>query len=80
MVNAFACLYKLHWELGLLSPLNILVLINVTFVTIKEYDHPHLLLQNPKGWLTKMVNKTGAENAADLKRRAYEVIELLAMY
>jgi len=40
---------------------------------LKEYDHPHLLLQNPTGFLSKMVRQTGAESEQDLRNRAEQV-------
>ncbi|CAL8104325.1 unnamed protein product [Orchesella dallaii] len=39
---------------------------------IKEYDHPHILLQNPEGIFSSMVQHTGASTSLILKRIAAE--------
>ncbi|ODM90032.1 Multidrug resistance-associated protein 4 [Orchesella cincta] len=39
---------------------------------LKEYDHPHILLQMPNGIFTGMVNTTGRSSSALLKRIAAE--------
>ncbi|CAL8111094.1 unnamed protein product [Orchesella dallaii] len=39
---------------------------------LKEYDHPHILLQMPNGMFTGMVNTTGKSNSALLMRIAAE--------
>lgn len=36
----------------------------------QEFDHPHLLLQNPDGYFTKMVQQTGHSSAEQLIRIA----------
>lgn len=38
-----------------------------------EYDHPHLLLQNNDGHLTKMVQQTGPTMADRLRKIAEKV-------
>lgn len=38
-----------------------------------EYDHPHILLQNKKGYFRKMVAETGPAMAAMLHKLAKEV-------
>ncbi|ERL93480.1 hypothetical protein D910_10770 [Dendroctonus ponderosae] len=37
-----------------------------------EFDHPNILLQNPKGYLSELVRKTGTGTAAFLKKTAKE--------
>ncbi|XP_011312621.1 multidrug resistance-associated protein 4 [Fopius arisanus] len=37
-----------------------------------EYDHPHVLLQKNDGYLTRMLNETGASITSNLKRIAEE--------
>lgn len=37
-----------------------------------EFDHPHNLLQNPDGYLTKMVRETGLHMEAHLRSVAEE--------
>lgn len=37
-----------------------------------EFDHPHVLLQNPDGCLTRMVKETGAHMEALLRNVAEE--------
>lgn len=42
---------------------------------VAEYEHPHLLLQNPDGEFSKLVAETGptmSANLHDIARRAYE--------
>ncbi|ODM86916.1 Multidrug resistance-associated protein 4, partial [Orchesella cincta] len=39
---------------------------------VKEYDHPHILLQNPNGILTSMVQHTGKSSSAMLRKIASE--------
>lgn len=38
-----------------------------------EFDHPNILLQNRKGYLSELVRKTGTGTAAFLKKTAKEV-------
>ncbi|KAH1013297.1 hypothetical protein HUJ04_002305 [Dendroctonus ponderosae] len=40
-----------------------------------EFDHPNILLQNPKGYLSELVRKTGTGTAAFLKKTAKENYE-----
>ncbi|KAJ8923964.1 hypothetical protein NQ315_006740 [Exocentrus adspersus] len=40
--------------------------------TVKEYDHPHVLLQNEHGLLRNLVNATGANTAKNLENIAKE--------
>ncbi|XP_049853049.1 ATP-binding cassette sub-family C member 4-like [Schistocerca gregaria] len=40
--------------------------------TMVEYDHPHILLQNPSGFLSKLVEETGTAMAEQLKNVAKE--------
>lgn len=40
----------------------------------QEYDHPHILLQNPEGLLTSMIGHTGKASSEILRRVAAEVI------
>ncbi|XP_050309947.1 probable multidrug resistance-associated protein lethal(2)03659 isoform X2 [Anthonomus grandis grandis] len=42
-----------------------------------EFDHPHVLLKNPKGYLSELVKKTGAGTAAHLKNVAKQNFEEL---
>lgn len=42
---------------------------------IIEYDHPHILLQNPNGVFFKMVEESGADVANLLSRQAQETYE-----
>ncbi|XP_050309948.1 ATP-binding cassette sub-family C member 4-like [Anthonomus grandis grandis] len=37
-----------------------------------EFDHPHILLRNPKGYLSELVRKTGAGTASHLRQIAKE--------
>lgn len=41
-----------------------------------EFDHPHLLLNNPDGHLYKMVQETGREMALTLHRTAKDAYVL----
>lgn len=41
--------------------------------TVVEFDHPHILLANPDGFLTKMVEKTGHAMSENLKNIARAV-------
>ncbi|XP_047106247.1 probable multidrug resistance-associated protein lethal(2)03659 [Schistocerca piceifrons] len=43
--------------------------------TMMEYDHPHILLKNPNGFLTKLVEETGqamAEQLRNVAKQSYE--------
>ncbi len=40
---------------------------------MQEYNHPHVLLSNPTGILTSMVNHTGAGSASILRQVAADV-------
>ncbi|KAF7269082.1 hypothetical protein GWI33_017839 [Rhynchophorus ferrugineus] len=40
-----------------------------------EFDHPHILLQNPTGYLSELVRKTGAGTSASLKKIAKQNFE-----
>lgn len=40
-----------------------------------EFDHPHILLQNPDGFFTRMVKQTGSSSEAVLTKKARESYE-----
>ncbi|XP_049772356.1 ATP-binding cassette sub-family C member 4-like [Schistocerca cancellata] len=43
--------------------------------TVMEYDHPHILLKNPNGFLSKLVEETGqamAEQLRNVAKQSYE--------
>ncbi|KAH9643580.1 hypothetical protein HF086_011361 [Spodoptera exigua] len=41
---------------------------------LMEFDHPHVLLQNKKGYFRKMVSETGPSMASHLHKLAAQVI------
>lgn len=41
--------------------------------TVVEFDHPHILLSNPDGYFTSMVDQTGKSTADSLKKIAEQV-------
>lgn len=41
---------------------------------VVELDHPHILLQDPDGFLSRMVERTGTAMADHLKKVAHEVL------
>lgn len=46
---------------------------------VVELDHPHILLQKTNGFLSNMVERTGAGMAENLKKVAREVCLLLCL-
>jgi hypothetical protein len=42
-------------------------------IILQEYDHPHILLQNPDGYLQKMIAETGSATQNHLRQLAEQV-------